>query len=173
MWILRKAYVGFASVKETEISTSHWGSGIFLNNKNVIFCLQALAATLARKQLAFYAFGMQDASSIKGYELVRKWREDGTTVERAFEELLKLCDTGRDFGTVSPHLAINKFTVEPDKMPLNPDFTRTIVRVVRNKTGGRGIRRSRTAPAKGLSKGSGSAKGGGKGKGTKGSKGSK
>jgi len=124
MWILRKAYVGFASVKEDEISTGNWGTGIYLNNKNVTFCLQVLAATLAHKQLAFYGLG-----NLKTKELVQQWHDQGKSVEKAFEELLHLCDTDEDFITTAPHMAINKnVTIDPVRLPLNSDFTRRIVR---------------------------------------------
>jgi len=128
-WILRKAYTGFAAVDDKAIATGHWGSGIFLNNKNTIFCVQCIAAAMAGKQLQFYAFGLQTPESVKGFELVRKWEENKYSPKQAFEELLQVCEKDKDFWTPSPHVATNRFMIDPAQMPQNPDFSRKIVHI--------------------------------------------
>eukprot|EP00397_Hematodinium_sp_SG-2012_P035883 GEMP01038673.1.p1 GENE.GEMP01038673.1~~GEMP01038673.1.p1 ORF type:complete len:415 (+),score=70.19 GEMP01038673.1:202-1446(+) len=97
LWLLRKAYVGFQAVQATTIATGHWGGGIFKNNKNVVFCIQFIAAALANKSLRFYAFGQQDKSSIKGFNLVLHWHTMETPVANCLNDLYDKCQSDKDF----------------------------------------------------------------------------
>eukprot|EP00397_Hematodinium_sp_SG-2012_P013179 GEMP01013373.1.p1 GENE.GEMP01013373.1~~GEMP01013373.1.p1 ORF type:complete len:544 (+),score=98.59 GEMP01013373.1:33-1664(+) len=172
LWILRKAFVGFSAVDEEVIGTGHWGSGIFCNNKNVVLCLQFIAAALAGKQLKFYAFGKQSSSSIKGFKMVVAWHEKRTPISSCLNELHQKCQTDSDFYTQSPHKAkmrvnINKVRLMNAKReaarnrPPGSPADKGRGRMQRQNKGGR---RGRSVPPS--RKGGG---GGGKGGGYKGS----
>ena len=53
---LRKAWLGFSSVRGERISTGHWGCGAFGGDQNVKCLVQVLAASLAGVSLDFYCF---------------------------------------------------------------------------------------------------------------------
>ena len=54
---LRKAWLGFSSVRGCRISTGHWGCGAFGGDQNIKCLVQLIAASLADVKLDFYCFG--------------------------------------------------------------------------------------------------------------------
>eukprot|EP00397_Hematodinium_sp_SG-2012_P008588 GEMP01008653.1.p1 GENE.GEMP01008653.1~~GEMP01008653.1.p1 ORF type:complete len:686 (+),score=105.32 GEMP01008653.1:83-2140(+) len=96
VWMLEKAYVGFHSVKEMEISTGCWGCGVFLNNQQVVMCIQVLAAVLADKKLNYYGRADEHQFALL---LIKKWNAEHTPVRECFYELLHYCQTDDEFMT--------------------------------------------------------------------------
>jgi len=96
IWCIRKAYCGFQGVPNSEITTGQWGCGAFFNNKNVMFCVQVLAAWLAHKKLFYHASPHHVKEAL---EMVTTWGTAKTEFHAAFNELVEKCATHDKFLT--------------------------------------------------------------------------
>jgi len=96
IWCIRKAYCGFQGVPNSEITTGQWGCGAFFNNKNVMFCVQVLAAWLAHKKLFYHASTHHVKEAL---EMVTTWGTAKTEFHAAFNELVEKCISHDKFVT--------------------------------------------------------------------------
>jgi len=91
-WCVKKAYCGFQGAPTNEIVTGGWGCGVFLNNANVMYCVQVLAAWLANKALIYHC-----DPDLRAIAVVKKWA--GMWFEDALTDLVSLCERRKDFET--------------------------------------------------------------------------
>jgi len=96
LWLLRKAFTAFSSVKSDVITTGNWGCGAFDNNRNVIFCVQTIAAGMANKKLVYKC---QPHDCSEATPVVRKWMEDDIPLTKAFLQLCDFCEKDAEWKT--------------------------------------------------------------------------
>lgn len=99
-----KAYVGFASAHSDAVLGSHrsiatgaWGCGAFLNNEQVMFVVQALAADLARVSLRYHVppkslFSDGHADVTPAIEFLKTAAEQKLTITQALDALASRCE---------------------------------------------------------------------------------
>ncbi|KAF7639310.1 hypothetical protein Mgra_00001272 [Meloidogyne graminicola] len=93
---LRKAVVGFAvrtAWSFDQIATGNWGCGVFGGDFHLKSLIQLMAASLARRPLVFFTFGM-DLFAQELEEIVLLLQAEGITIGKLYRLIIKYCHSG-------------------------------------------------------------------------------